>query len=265
MPYEYRLLFASLLNDMKEFEGFFSMVGAEYINEGVSELIRNLYVGKICQHADLDMLVRQHPCELAYALALIATTDYRSITPGWVLHNYPGVEFVIKLLRHTSCNEGCVYCNSQLDVLHNLKAFFGYGRFRTYEGEPLQEQAAQAAVKGKSLLAIFPTGGGKSLTFQLPALMAGRSVHGLTVVISPLQSLMKDQVDNLADRGITDAVTINGLLDPITRSLSIQRVQDGEASLLYISPEMLRSKTIERILMGHHVVRFVIEEPPCYS
>lgn len=90
-------------------------------------------------------------------------------------------------------------------------------------------------------------------------------MHGLTVVISPLQSLMKDQVDNLADRGITDAVTINGMLDPITRSLSIQRVQDGEASLLYISPEMLRSKTIERILIARHVVRFIIDEAHCFS
>ena len=215
LPDEKRKLFASLLKDQKEFEGFLSMVGAKSVNEGIPELIRNLYVGKICQHADLNTLIKQHPCELAYALALIDTTDHRSITPGWVLHNYPEVEFVVKLLRHTSCNESCVYCNTRLDVLHNLKAFFGYEHFRTYEGEPLQEQAAQAAVKGKSLLAIFPTGGGKSLTFQLPALMAGRSVHGLTVVISPLQSLMKDQVDNLADRGITDAVTINGLLDPI--------------------------------------------------
>lgn len=95
--------------------------------------------------------------------------------------------------------------------------------------------------------------------------MSGHSVHGLTVVISPLQSLMKDQVDNLADRGITDAVTINGLLDPITRALSIQRVQNGEASLLYIAPEMLRSKTIEKILMARHVVRFVIDEAHCFS
>lgn len=211
------------------------------------------------------MLIEQYPCGLAYALALIETTDYRSITPGWVLYNYPEVEFIVKLLRHTNCQEGCGYCHTQLDVLYNLKAFFGYERFRTYEGEPLQERAAQAAVKGKSLLAIFPTGGGKSLTFQLPALMAGRSVHGLTVIISPLQSLMKDQVDNLADRGITDAVTINGMLDPITRALSIQRVQDGEASLLYISPEMLRSKTIEKILMTRHVVRFVIDEAHCFS
>ena len=265
LPNEKSRLFASLLKGKKEFKGFLSMVEAEYINEGIPELINKLYGGKICQHADLDMLIEQYPCGLAYALALTDTTDYRSITPGWVLHNYPEVEFIVKLLRHTSCKESCDYCNTQLDVLHNLKAFFGYEQFRTYEGEPLQEQAAQAAVKGKSLLAIFPTGGGKSLTFQLPALMAGRSVHGLTVVISPLQSLMKDQVDSLADRGITDAVTINGMLDPITRALSIQRVQDGEASLLYISPEMLRSKTMEKILIARHVVRFVIDEAHCFS
>ncbi len=265
LPKEKRMLFASLLKGKKEFEGFLCMVGAEYIHQGVPELIKELYAGKICQHADLDMLIEQYPCGLAYALALIDTTDYRSVTPGWVLHNYPEVEFIVKLLRHTNCHEGCEYCRKQLDVRHNLKTFFGYERFRTYEGEPLQERAARAAVEDQSLLAIFPTGGGKSLTFQLPALMAGHSVHGLTVVISPLQSLMKDQVDNLADRGITDAVTINGMLDPITRSLSIQRVQDGDASLLYISPEMLRSKTIEKILMARHVVRFVIDEAHCFS
>ena len=265
LPKEKRMLFASLLKGKKEFEGFLCMVGAEYIHQGVPELIKELYAGKICQHADLDMLIERYPCGLAYALALIDTTDYRSVTPGWVLHNYPEVEFIVKLLRHTNCHEGCEYCRKQLDVRHNLKTFFGYERFRTYEGEPLQERAARAAVEDQSLLAIFPTGGGKSLTFQLPALMAGHSVHGLTVVISPLQPLTKDQVDNLADRGITDAVTINGMLDPITRSLSIQRVQDGDASLLYISPEMLRSKTIEKILMARHVVRFVIDEAHCFS
>ncbi len=265
LPDEKRKIFATLLKGKEEFDGFFSMVKAERTNWGLTGLIRHLYEGKICEHADIDMLVRQYPCEMAYALALIDTTDYRSVTPGWVLRNYPAVEYVMKLLRRTPCLEGCTYCNSQLDVLHNLKLFFGYDQFRTYGGEPLQERAARAAVEGKSLLAIFPTGGGKSLTFQLPALMEARAVHGLTVVISPLQSLMKDQVDNLADKGITDAVTINGLLDPITRALSIQRVQEGDASLLYIAPEMLRSKTIERILMMRHVVRFVIDEAHCFS
>lgn len=265
LPDEKRRLFASLLKGKEEFEGFLNMVDAEYIQHDIPKLIKQLYIGKICRHTNLDRLVRQYPCGLAYALALIDTTDYRSVTPGWVLHNYPEVEYIIKQLRHTRCEEGCDYCHTQLDVLQNLKNFFSYERFRTYESEPLQERAVQAAIEGKSLLAIFPTGGGKSLTFQLPALMAGRAVHGLTVVISPLQSLMKDQIDTLADRGITDAVTINGMLDPITRALSIQRVYDGEASLLYISPEMLRSKTIENILMARHVVRFVIDEAHCFS
>ncbi len=260
-----RKIFASLLSDKKEFEGFLCMVGAENGEVDLVNLIRGNYAGKICHHVDIEMLVKDYPCELAYALALINTIDYRSITPGWVLRNFPNVEYVIKLLRQTRCVEGCVYCDKQLDIHYNLDAFFGYKQFRTFEGENLQEEAVQAAVNGQSLLAIFPTGGGKSLTFQLPALMAGRSVHGLTVVISPLQSLMKDQVDNLADRGITEAVTINGLLDPITRSLSIQRVQEGDASLLYIAPEMLRSKTIEKILMTRHVVRFVIDEAHCFS
>ena len=266
LPHEKQTIFASLLKGKEEFDGFLSLVGAVSVESSeLADLIRMSYNNKICGNADISTLVDLHPCELAYALALIDTADHRSITPGWVLKNFPDVEYVVKLLRNTRCGDGCNYCNSQLDVIQNLKIFFGYDSFRTYEGEPLQERAAKAAVDGESLLAIFPTGGGKSLTFQLPALMEGRTVHGLTVVISPLQSLMKDQVDNLADRGITDAVTINGLLDPITRSLSIERVQNGEASLLYISPEMLRSKIIEKILMARHVVRFVIDEAHCFS
>ena len=264
-PEQKRRLFTALLRDQPEFDGFLDLMGAGLKNCDLREQIATVYRGRICQNVELEPLIEHYPCELAYALALIDTTDHRSITPGWVLHNYPSVEFIIKKLRYTPCLAGCTYCNSQLDVHRSLKSLFGYNAFRTYEGEPLQERAAQAAVEGRSLLAIFPTGGGKSLTFQLPALMAGLSVHGLTVVISPLQSLMKDQVDNLAERGITEAVTINGMLDPITRALAIEKVQDGTAALLYISPEMLRSATIERILLARNVVRFVIDEAHCFS
>lgn len=263
---ETQTIFSTLLHDRDEFKGFFAFVNAKATRkEALAELIRTEYKGRICEHADIDSIIRQHPCELSYALALINTSDHRSVTPPWVLHNYPDVENVVRLLRHTKCAEGCDYCNNELDVHVNLKKFFGFDKFRTYEGEPLQEKAARAAVERQSLLAIFPTGGGKSLTFQLPALIEGRTEHGLTVVISPLQSLMKDQVDNLAERGITDAVTINGLLDPISRSEAIQRVMTGDASLLYIAPEMLRSKTIEKVLLARHVVRIVIDEAHCFS
>lgn len=266
LPDAHRFIYATLLRDVPEFAGFLAMVDAEVCDETtLVEHIHTAYDGRICRHADLAAIIEQQPVELAFALALISTTERNSITPPWVLHNYPNVENVVHRLRHTRCVEGCDYCRTYLDAHYNLKYFFGYDQFRTYEGEPLQENAVKAAVDSKSLLAIFPTGGGKSLTFQLPALMEARSVHGITVVISPLQSLMKDQVDNLAERGITDAVTINGLLDPISRSLAIERVQSGDASLLYIAPEMLRSKTIEKILMARHVVRFVVDEAHCFS
>lgn len=263
---EKKAIFKMLLSGKPEFEGFLMLMSdeTEPVSGTVAELIESCYDGRICANADLQPLIADHPVALAYALALIDTTDYRSVTPPWVLHSYPDVEYVVKTLRHTRCGD-CPYCNSQLDVHKNLKHFFGYDQFRTYGGEPLQENAAKAAVDGKSLLAVFPTGGGKSLAFQLPALMAGRSEHGLTVVISPLQSLMKDQVDNLEDKGIVDAVTINGLLDPISRAAAIERVRDGEASLLYIAPEMLRSKTIEKILLARRVVRFVVDEAHCFS
>ncbi len=228
------------------------------------KLIPKEFEGKICSHADFEMLVKQYPIELAYCLAVIGADDVFSITPAWVIRNYPQVVNVMNLLCNTSCGD-CEYCHQRLDAHYGLREFFGYNEFRTFDGVPMQQQAVESAIRGESLLTIFPTGGGKSLTFQLPALMAGRNSHGLTVVISPLQSLMKDQVDNLAARGISEAVTINGLLDPIERATAIKQVADGTANLLYIAPEMLRSKTIERLLLGRDVVRFVIDEAHCFS
>jgi ATP-dependent DNA helicase RecQ len=97
----------------------------------------------------------------------------------------------------------------KLNVKMGLKRFFDYDSYREYAGESLQEKAANSAIHGKSILVLFPTGGGKSIAFQVPALMSGENERGLTVVISPLQSLMKDQVDNLEKLGITSATTIN--------------------------------------------------------
>ncbi|SSY70855.1 RecQ family ATP-dependent DNA helicase [Alysiella crassa] len=172
---------------------------------------------------------------------------------------------ILRQIRGTPCAEHCPYCQTHLNAERHLQKYFAYPSFREYNGKPLQAQAAQAAIAHQSLLAIFPTGGGKSVTFQVPALMAGEHSKALTVIISPLQSLMKDQVDNLEQRGITEAVTINGLLDPIERQKAVQRVQDGSASLLYISPESLRSRTIEHLILGRNVARFVIDEAHCFS
>ena len=269
-------IYYQLLHRTPEFEGFFKYVGysSSALQSFIGRILRSQpewtrlilkeYGGKVCRHSDFDVLVGQYPIELAYCLAVIGADDIFSITPAWVIRNYPQVVNVMNLLCNTSCGD-CDYCHQRLDAHYALKEFFGYSEFRTFDGVPMQQQAVESAIRGESLLTIFPTGGGKSLTFQLPALMAGRNTHGLTVVISPLQSLMKDQVDNLAARGISEVVTINGLLDPIERATAIQQVADGTANLLYIAPEMLRSKTIERLLVNRNVMRFVIDEAHCFS
>lgn len=265
LPKALQKIYYGLLSEREEFGGFFRFLNYCVIDVQTESEIRQFYEGKICSNAPLAEVIRQYPIELSYSLALIQTEEKCSITPPWIMKNYPMVSDVMKLLRGTPCLSGCPYCNEKHSAISGLKKFFGYDAYRDFNGVPLQERAVNAAINGKSLLAVFPTGGGKSITFQVPALMAGENEKGLTVIISPLQSLMQDQVYNLESRGITDAVTINGLLDPIERANSIQRVEEGEAKLLYIAPESLRSKSIERILQRRNVVRFVIDEAHCFS
>jgi ATP-dependent DNA helicase RecQ len=264
-----REIYYLLLNQQDEFQSFFKFIAYQNVNTDILTLIYQKFKNQICEQVSLEREIFENPIELAYCLSLINSfVKYKkihSITPPWVLKNYPEVERIMFRLRNKPCVSGCNYCNQVLDAKKGLKRFFGFDAYRKYGEEPLQEKAVKAAIDNKSILAVFPTGGGKSITFQVPALMSGENAKALTVVISPLQSLMKDQVDNLEKIGITDAVTINGLLDPIERAKSFERVEDGSASILYISPESLRSKTIERLVLGRKIARFVIDEAHCFS
>jgi ATP-dependent DNA helicase RecQ len=267
LPESLKIIYFQLLHSTPGFRPFFKLmefkpeINADRLADIINEIVRN----KICLNSDLPLIIKEHPVALAYTLALIHCQDRNSITPPWVLKNYPAVERLLSILCNQPCITGCGYCEQAFDPLLALKHYFGYPGFRKFNDQPLQEEAVNAAINGKSLLAIFPTGGGKSLTFQIPALMSGRNAKALTVVISPLQSLMKDQVDNLEKKNITEAVTINGLLDPIERGKAIERIENGDASLLYISPESLRSVTIERLLLKRKIARFVIDEAHCFS
>lgn len=271
MPEKTRKIYSGLLGKDVHFHGFFHYTGFTpkvftFFSRLRQDDVKDILDGKVCMNADFDEMIKDCPVELAYAVAIIGTDDKYSITPPWVLANYPKVENIVYRLRNSPCKDpACVYCNEHLDAHKALKRWFGYDAFRKFDGESLQEDAVEAAISGKSLLAIFPTGGGKSLTFQLPALIAGETSKALTVVISPLQSLMKDQVENLAAKGISDAVYINGMLSPVERAEALERVRSGIASILYIAPEQLRSKTIEKILLSRTIARFVIDEAHCFS
>lgn len=263
-------VYYSLLKDIPGFAAFFEISGFSDGIENITDAIIKRFDGRLCKNSPLSEFIKDEPVALSYALSLILTGRVDSISPPWLLQKYPQINEIMYELRQHRCNdETCSYCSNALDPEKALLRFFGYEKFRKFsENEimPLQQQVVEATLNRESLLAIFPTGGGKSLSFQLPALIAGEAGRELTVVISPLQSLMKDQVDNLETRfGITRAVTINGLLSPVERKEAFERVETGEAHILYISPESLRSPSILKLLLNRAVSRFVIDEAHCFS
>jgi ATP-dependent DNA helicase RecQ len=137
-----------------------------------------------------------------------------------------------------------------------LKEIFGFDSFR-----PGQEEAIRAVLEGRDTLAVMPTGGGKSLCYQVPALMQ----ESLTVIVSPLISLMKDQVDSLLQSSVAEAATLHSGLSPEERWEVERRVRTGEIKMLYVAPERLRSLEFVLSLRRAGVGLFVVDEAHCIS
>lgn len=137
-----------------------------------------------------------------------------------------------------------------------LQGYFGYDDFR--EG---QREVVEKLLSGKNLLGAFPTAFGKSICYQLPGLM----LPGLTVIISPLISLMKDQVDTLQGSGIDSVGLLNSSLTPKEYGQQVKRLADGEIKLLYVSPERFRSRRFLNTLKSHQISLFVVDEAHCIS
>ena len=136
-----------------------------------------------------------------------------------------------------------------------LEKHWGYDSFR-----PMQEEIVASVLSGNDTLGLLPTGGGKSITFQVPALI----LPGLTLVVTPLISLMKDQIDNLRQHGITAACIHSGL-SLHERNLALDRCRIGKAKLLYLSPEKLTDRNFIDVLRGISVSLLVVDEAHCIS
>jgi len=131
--------------------------------------------------------------------------------------------------------------------------------FRTFR--PLQERAMQAVLDGRDSVVVLPTGGGKSLCYQAPAVLRG----GTTVVLSPLIALMKDQVDNLRACGIQQAVQIDSSQSPADQRTTLEAVRAGLIHLLFLSPERLVLTDLFQLLRDINVRTFAIDEAHCIS
>src|SRR5881275_3789060 len=149
----------------------------------------------------------------------------------------------------------CVAKKNAVDLIGTLKKYFGYEEFR-----PLQEEIIRDALAGRDVFVLMPTGGGKSLCFQLPALVR----EGLTIVVSPLISLMKDQVDALQTSGIP-ATYLNSTLDRQGAVARWRGLHRSEYRMLYVAPERLMLDMFLERAVNWNIAQFAIDEAHCIS
>ena len=142
-----------------------------------------------------------------------------------------------------------------MDIYKALKTYFGYDEFK--EG---QKKLIRAVLEGKDVLGIMPTGGGKSLCYQLPTIF----LDGITLVISPLISLMKDQIDSLNEIGIPGTF-INSSLEDKELNLRLQEIRKGKYKIIYIAPERLNTYSFTNLISHVKISMIAIDEAHCIS
>jgi ATP-dependent DNA helicase RecQ len=145
---------------------------------------------------------------------------------------------------------------TEVNLRAALRQHFGYEQFN-----PGQEEVVSRVLAGEDALAILATGAGKSLCYQLPALM----LPGTTVVVSPLIALMKDQLDMLAERGVTATVALNSTLSEEQEIAAIARIASGAMKIVFVTPEKLEDDAFVAILQKLKVPLFVVDEAHCIS
>jgi len=236
--------------------------------------IRRLLDGRACNHRLEQTLGRlsdpRNGWPMAYALSWISVAGGDSVMPPWARLQFPQAGRIVRHLRDTNCGApGCAWCAEKNNPNAALERWFGFPSFRPQPvdemGRPLQERIVAEAMASKSVLGILPTGTGKSVCYQIPALSRFDKTGALTVVISPLVALMADQVQGLARAGISSAVTVNGMLSLPERHDALGKVRMGDTAMLLISPEQLRSPSIRAVLQQREVGLWVLDEAHCVS
>ncbi len=207
----------------------------------------------IFEYDDIEFLIA---CNFLYSV------KDNSIPPKFLNYTnkfYKALDFI----THYRCWK-CDFCKKH-KLTNYLKKYFGYNDFRKFWGKDLQKKAIKEALNKENLLVVFPTWWWKSLTFQLPALIEAEKTRKMTIVISPLLSLMKDQVESIKNKWATNVWYINWLQNSLERAQTLKNIQEWWMDILYLAPESLRNQTIEKILSSRRISRFVIDEAHCFS
>lgn len=255
-------IFFRLLKNSEYFSGYFSYINLSLESIDIYEELREILV---CSKSEFANLERLNPLELAFVLSFLHT-DKSGYFSSVILIRFPKVCEILKAL-------------SFKESLVNLKEFakdeFGFDKFKSFEvpsrglfdaQEISQEDIIKAGLKDSSFLAVLPTGGGKTFVFWLPALIKAKHYKSLTIVISPLQALMKNHVDSFKSKNQNFKIeAVSGYLNPVERMEILRNVEEGIVDILYLAPEALRSNSVFNAVKGRFIERFVIDEAHCFS
>lgn len=261
---ELQNIYFTLLNKSEYFNGYFSYKKYDLKKVEIYDLIKDEIQ---CSKIEFDKIKEQNSVELAYCIAFLKTDRQASISSA-LLHSFVKMPLIL---------EQICFNYENINLAQFAKDEFEIPTFREFDSADTefgsfefikisQKEIIQEALKGSSLLAILPTGGGKTFTFLMPSLIKAKAYKSLSVVISPLQALMKDQVQSFANKNQSFKVAaISGFLSPIERLNTIVEIERGIVDVLYLAPEALRSNIIFNALKGRVIERFIIDEAHCFS
>lgn len=227
---------------------------------------------KVCRTRFLELMKTdiRNPAiypSLSYALSWLNVSGGNSVLAPWVRHQFPDTARLIAELRDHDCGSTeCRYCQDTLNPEAQLQRYFKLPTFRDVKGfDGGQRTVVQSGMKGLHTLAVLPTGGGKSLCYQLPALNRYYRNGGLTIIVSPLQSLMKDQLDGLEKKGATCAAMLNGLVEVVERAQILDKIALGDIGILFVAPEQFRNTSFINAISQRQINGWVFDEAHCLS
>ncbi|EJF06060.1 ATP-dependent DNA helicase, RecQ family, partial [Thiovulum sp. ES] len=247
LPLEMRESFAYLSKENKYYKTFLEYVGLVGDKEEIALNKIREFFPKLEKN-----LIEKYPIE---TLVLLFSKYFKYRISSYALINYPKVKTLL---------------NEKIDVLEFTKEKIGNPdfKFKDFDSAEFsnkkisQKEIVESAIEERNVLAVLPTGGGKSLTFQIPAIYEYEKFGGLTVIISPLRALIKDQVNGFNEKfkGFAKAVALSSFLADTEKKENIRDLKNGKANILYIAPESLRYKTVLSIFKERHIARIVLDE-----
>ena len=251
-----------ILKDHLEFKSFFEAI--EYKDIDGKSVLDLLSEKSHLNRNELEEIIQNNPVESAILCSQLYNQNEQNLSQI-ILLNYPKIAYLREMIFFDKSK-------TERLVQEFAKNEFGFTTFRDFPSfdqglfKISQKSIIESAVNGESFLCVLPTGGGKTFTFQLPAIIKADYCKTLTVVISPLQALMKNHTDNFNSQIKNfKSAALSGFLDPISRLNTLEEIRNGSIDILYLAPEALRSNVVFKALSSRVIERFVIDEAHCFS